>query len=145
MSEMCLSPPHFKWMTTQVGLPASLHCLFSTLMCFMNEGCEGCESHHSPRNSVDCSTARCVFPILTVWGLVARDRVAVKCTTSHLWAANLKPFLVARSCMAFTANCKYLCPVTLLSCGDWFKYKLYQLGLVQVRNFSPAQAREWLG
>ena len=31
--------------------------------------------------------------------------------TLHLWAANLKPFLVAHSCMEFTACCKCLwCP-----------------------------------
>ena len=29
--------------------------------------------------------------------------------TLHLWAANLKPFLVAHSCMEFTACCKCLC------------------------------------
>ena len=76
-------------------LRASLHCVFSTLMCFLNERCE---SHHSPRNFVDSSTGRSVFPILTIGGLSARDRGAVKCMTLHLWAANLKPFLVAHSC-----------------------------------------------
>ena len=40
--------------------------------------------------------------------LWARDRGAVKCMTLHLWAANLKAFLVAHSCMAFTACCRCL-------------------------------------
>ena len=100
-SEVCLSPPHFKWAATRMRLRASLHCVFSTLMCFLNE-----RSHHSPRNFVDFSTGRSVFPIITVGGLWARDRGAVKCMTLHLWTANLKPFLVAHSCMAFTACCK---------------------------------------
>ena len=85
-------------------LRASLHCVFSTLMCFLNERCE---SHHSPRNFVDSSTGRSVFPILTMGGLWARDRGAVKCMTLHLWAAYLKPFLVAHSSMAFTACCSH--------------------------------------
>ena len=33
---------------------------------------------------------------------------AVKCANLHLWAANLKPSLVAHSGMALTACCKYL-------------------------------------
>ena len=78
----------------------SLHCVFSTLMCFLNERRE---SHHSPRNFVDSFTGRSVSPILTLGGLWARDRGAVKCMTLHLWAANLKPILVAHSSMAFTA------------------------------------------
>ena len=90
-------------------LRASLHCVFSTLMCFLNERCE---SHHSPRNFVDSSTGKSVFPILTMGGLWARDRGAVKCMTLHLWAANLKPFLVAHSCMAFTACCRCLSMVS---------------------------------
>ena len=90
-------------------LRASLHCVFSTLMCFLNERCE---SHHSPRNFVDSSTSRSVFPILTMGGLWARDRGAVKCMTLHLWAANLKPFLVAHSSMAFTACCRCLSMVS---------------------------------
>ena len=44
-------------------------------------------------------------------GIWVQDRGAVKCTTLHLWATNLKPFLVAHSCMAFTACCKYLAMV----------------------------------
>ena len=78
-------------------------------MCFLNESCE---SHHSPRNFVDSSTGRSVFPILTMGGLWARDRGAVKCMTLHLWAANLKPFLVAHSSMAFTACCRCLSMVS---------------------------------
>ena len=78
-------------------------------MCFLNERCE---SHHSPRNFVDSSTVRSVFPILTMGGLWARDRGAVKCTTLHLWAANLKPFLIAHSCMEFTACCRCLSMVS---------------------------------
>ena len=69
-------------------------------MCFLNERCE---SHHSPRNFVDSSTGSSVFQILAMGGLWARDRDAVKCMTLHLWAAILKPFLVAHSCMAFIA------------------------------------------
>ena len=38
-------------------LRASLHCVFSTLMCFLNERCE---SHHSHRNFVAPSTGRSV-------------------------------------------------------------------------------------
>ena len=44
--------------------------------------------------------------------LSARDSGAVKCMTLHLWAANLKPFLVAHSCMAFTACCRCLSMVS---------------------------------
>ena len=88
IKSVSLSPPHFKWATTRMRLRASLHRVFSTLMCFLNERCE---SHHSPRNFVDSSTGRSVFPILTMGGLWARARGAVKCTTLHLWAANLKP------------------------------------------------------
>ena len=105
IKSVSLSPPHFKWATTRMRLRASLHCVFSTQMCFLNERCE---SHHSPRNFVDSSTGRSVFSILTMGGLWARDRGAVKCMTLHLWAANLKPFLVAHSCMAFTACCRCL-------------------------------------
>ena len=74
-------------------------------MCFLKERCE---SHHNPRNFVDSSTGRGVFPILTVGCLWILTRGAVKCMTLHLWAANLKPFLVAHSCMEFTACCKCL-------------------------------------
>ena len=74
-------------------LRASLHCA------------------HKPRNFVDSSTGRGVFPILTVGGLWILTRGAVKCMTLHLWAANLKPFLVAHPCMEFTACFKCLwCP-----------------------------------
>ena len=100
---------NFKWATTRMRLRASLHCVFSILMCFLNERCE---SHHSPRNFVDSSTGRSVFPILTMGGLWAPDRGAVKCMTLYLWAANLKPFLVAHSCMAFTACCRCLSMVS---------------------------------
>ena len=100
IKSVSLSPPHFKRATTRMRLRASLHCVFSTLMCFLNESCE---SHHSPRNFVDSSTGRSVFPILTMGGLWARESGAVKCMTLHLWAANLKPFLVAHTPMAFTA------------------------------------------
>ena len=109
IKSVSLSPPHFRWATTGMRLRASLHCVFSTLMCFLNERCE---SHQSPRNFVDSSTGRSVFPILTMGGLWARDRGAVKCTTLHLWAANLKPFLVAHSCMEFTACCRCLSMVS---------------------------------
>ena len=90
-------------------LRASLHCVFSTLMCFLNERCE---SHHSQRNFVDSSTGKSVFPILAMGGLWIRDRDAVKCMTLHLWAANLNPFFVAHSCMAFTACCRCLSMVS---------------------------------
>ena len=73
---------------------------------------ERCESHHSPRNFVDSSTGRSVSLILIVGGLWALYRGAVKCTTLHLWAANLNPFLVAHSCMAFTACCRCLSMVS---------------------------------
>ena len=56
-NSVSLSPPHFKWATTRTRLRASLHCIFSTLMCFLNERRE---SHHSPRNFVDFSTGRSV-------------------------------------------------------------------------------------
>ena len=65
IKSVSLSPPHFKWATTRIRLRASLHCVFSTLMCFLNERCE---SHHSPRNFVDSSTGKDVFPILTTGG-----------------------------------------------------------------------------
>ena len=52
-------------------------------MCFLKDRCE---SHHNPRNFVDSSTGRGVFPILTVWGLSILTRGAVKCMTLHLWA-----------------------------------------------------------
>ena len=104
-----LSPPHFKWATTRMRLRASLHCVFSTLMCFLNERPE---SHHSPRNFMDSSTGRSVSPVLTMGGLWARDRGAVKCMTLHLSTVNLKPFLVAHSSMAFTACCRCLSMVS---------------------------------
>ena len=44
--------------------------------------------------------------------LWARDRGAMKFTTLHLWAANLKPFLVAHSCIEFTACCRCLSMVS---------------------------------
>ena len=78
-------------------------------MCFLKKICE---SHHNPRNFVDSSTGRGVFPILTVGGLWILTRGAVKCMTLHFWAANLKPFLVAHSCMEFTACCKCLSMVS---------------------------------
>ena len=109
IKSVSLSPSHSKWVTTPMRLTAFLHCVFSTLMCFLNDRCE---SHHSPRNFVDYSTGRSVFPILTMGGLWARDRGAVKCMTLHLWAANLKPFLVAHSCMVFTACCRCLSMVS---------------------------------
>ena len=109
IKSVSLSPPHFKWATTRMRLRAPLHCVLSTLMCFLNERWE---SHHCPRNFMDSSTGRSVFPILTMGGLWARDRGAVKCMTLHLWAANLKPFLVAHSCMAFTARCRCLSMVS---------------------------------
>ena len=83
-------------------------CL-STLMCFVNERRE---SHHSPRNFVDSSTGRSVSPILTMGGVWAWDRGAVRCMTLHLWAANLKPFVVAHSSMSFTACCRCLSMVS---------------------------------
>ena len=110
-----LSPPHFKWATTRMRLRASLHCVFSTLissdftLCFLKERCK---SHHSPRNFVDSSTGRGVFPILMLGSPWTLDQGAVKCTTLLLWAANLKPFLVAHSCIAFTACCKCLSMVS---------------------------------
>ena len=109
IKSVSLSPPHFKWATTPMRLRASLHCVFSTLRCFLNDRCE---SHHSPRNFVDYSTGRSVFPIVTMGGLWARDCGAVKCMTLHLWAANLKPFLVAHSCMVFTACCRCISMVS---------------------------------
>ena len=78
-------------------------------MCFLNDRWK---SHHNPRNLVDSSTGRSVLPIHTVGNLWALERCAVKCTTLNLWAANLKPFLVAHSCMAFTACCKCLSMVS---------------------------------
>ena len=73
-----LSLPQFKWATTRMWLRASMHCFFSTLMCFFNERCE---SHHSLRNFID-SSGRSVLPILTAEGLWALDRGAVKCMTA---------------------------------------------------------------
>ena len=53
IKSLSLCPPYFKWATTRMRLRASLHCVFSTPMCFL---IERCESHHSPRNFVDSST-----------------------------------------------------------------------------------------
>ena len=105
IKSVSLSPPHFKWATIWIRFRASLHSVFSTLMCFLKESCE---SHHSPRNFIDSSTGRNVFPILIVGGLWTLDWGAVKCMTLHFWAANLKPFLVTHSCIASTACCKCL-------------------------------------
>ena len=69
-----LSPPHFKCATTRMRLRASLHLVFSALMCFLNERRE---SHQSPRNFVDSSTGRGVLSILTVGGRWVLERVAV--------------------------------------------------------------------
>ena len=104
-----LSPPHFKCATTQMRLRASMHSVFSALMCFLKERFE---SYQSPRNFVDSSTGRGVLPILAFRGCWTLVRGAVKCTTLHLWAANLKPFPVAHSCMALTACCKCLSMVS---------------------------------
>ena len=104
-SSVSLSPPHFKCAITRMRLRASLHWLFSALICSLKERCE---SHHSPRNFVDSSTDRSVSLILIVGGLWALYWGAVKCTTLHWWAANLNPFLVAHSCMTFTACCRCL-------------------------------------
>ena len=49
---------------------------------------ERCESHHKPKNFIESSTGRMVFPILTVVGLWTLDQGVVKCMTLHLWAAN---------------------------------------------------------
>ena len=77
-SEVCLSPTHFKWVTTRMSLRASLHCVFRTLMCFLNERCE---SQHSPMNLIDYSTGRRVLPILVAGVLWVLDRGIVKCMT----------------------------------------------------------------
>ena len=53
---------------------------------------------------------RCISnPHSSLWILT---RGAVKCMTLHFWAANLKPFLVAHSCMEFIACCKCLSMVS---------------------------------
>ena len=82
-------------------LRAFLHALSLTHLCASWR--KKCESHHSPKNFVDSSTGGDVSPILITGGLWTLDRVALKCMTLHLWAANLKPFLVAHPCIAFTA------------------------------------------
>ena len=103
-----LSPPHFKWATTGMRLRASFHCVFSTLMCLLKERCE---SHHSPRNVVDSSMAEVCFQS-SQWGISQPETVVQWNAWLHLWAANLKPFLVAHSCMAFTACCRCLSMVS---------------------------------
>ena len=67
ISRVSLSPPHFKCATTWMRLRASLHWVFSALMCSLKERCE---SHHSPRNFVDSSTGRSVslIPIVAFHG-----------------------------------------------------------------------------
>ena len=90
-------------------------CLFGSYSCVPGGKVgvfRGCESHHSPRSFVDSSTGRSMSLILIVGGLWALYRGAVKCTTLHLWAANLNPFLVAHSCMAFTACSRSLSMVS---------------------------------
>ena len=109
INSVSLSPSHFKCATTRVRLRASLHWAFSALMCSLKERCE---SHHSPRNFVDSSTGRGVSLILIMGGLWALCQGEVKCTTLHLWAANPNPFLIAHSCMAFTACCRCLSMVS---------------------------------
>ena len=104
-----LSPPHFKCATTRMRFRTSLHSVFSALMCFLKERWE---SYQSLRNFVDSSTGRGVFPILVFGGHWTLVQGAVKCTTLHLWATNLKPFPVAHSCMALTACCKCLSMVS---------------------------------
>ena len=109
ISSVSLSPPHFKCATTRMILRASLHWDFGALMGSLKERSE---SHHSPRNFADSSTGRSVSLILTVRGLWALYRGAVKCSTLHLWAANLNLFLVAHPSMAFTACCRCLSMVS---------------------------------
>ena len=92
--QKCVSFPPFRWATTRIRLRVSLHFILSTLMCFLNERCE---HHHSPRNFVDSSTGRIVFPIPLVGGIWVRNRGAMKYTTWPFRAANLKPFLVPHS------------------------------------------------
>ena len=62
--------------------------------------------HHSLRDFVDSSTDRNASLILILECIWVVDRGAVKCVNLHLWATNLKPILVAHSCMAFTACCR---------------------------------------
>ena len=99
-----LSPPHFKWATTQIMFRASLHCVFNTLICFLKKWRE---YHQSPRNFVDSSIGRSVLPIFIVGGLRTLDRGAVKCMTLHLWAGNWN-----HSYIAFTTFCKCLSMVS---------------------------------
>ena len=114
-----LSPPHFKCATTRMRFRASLHSVFSVLMCFLKERCE---SHQSPRNFVDSSTGRGALPILIFGGRWTLVRGAVKCTTLHLWAANLKPFPVVHSCMALTICCKCLSMVSTWDAFFWVEF-----------------------
>ena len=110
IESVSLSPPHFRWVTTRMRLRASSHCLQHTDVFLKWE----VRVLPHPRNFVDSSTGRSVFPILTMGGLWTQDRGAVKCTTLHLWAANLKTF--AHSCMEFTACCRCLsCPHSCIS------------------------------
>ena len=116
ISSVSLSPPHFKCATARMRWRASLCWVFSAPMCSLKERRE---SPQSPRNVVYSSTGSSVSLILIGGGgggggggLWALNWGAVKCTTLHLWAANLNPILVAHSCMAFAATCRCLSMVS---------------------------------
>ena len=70
------------------------------------------ENDAMPFCHLNTRSGRNVSPILIAGGLGILDWGAVKCMTLHLWAANLKPFLVAHSSMTFTACCKCLSMVS---------------------------------
>ena len=128
-------------------------------MCFLKE-----PLLHSPRNFVDTSTGRSVSLILIVCvcvrvcrggggggggggGVWALFRGAVKCTTLHLWAANLKPFPVAHICMAFTACCRCLSTVLKTDCQiinkECSEDERWQLINVQSEACNSQDATSW--
>ena len=103
-----LSPPHFKWATTRMRLRAPAVSLAHWCASWMRGASPttGQGTLFTPPLAEVCFQS-------AQWGASTFvDRGAVKGTTLHLWAANLKPFLVAHLCMTFTACCKCLSMVS---------------------------------
>ena len=102
---LCLLPTSNKWATTRMRLRASLHCVFSTLVCFLNEKCE---SHHSPRNFIDSSTGGRVLPILIAG--VSEPEIEVQwnvwlCICGlQTWSHSLSPIPVLHSLPAVNVS-----------------------------------------
>ena len=102
ISSASLPPPHFKCATTRMRLRASLHWVLCTdarvegNVRIPPQPKEFCWFFNWQQCDADPDSG----------GLWTLYRVTVKCTTWNLLAWNLKPSLVAYSCMTLTSCCK---------------------------------------